>query len=230
MTAAAAYAPFGRRIAALAIDSVVLLAALVAIIVAANAALGPVLAAFWSAASPVRTHVEVASRTSDRQDDGRSRETVISRETRVFADGTVRIYLVAEARLIARDGTVSTTHVEDLIGRNARDLLRAWLTGALAFALSFVYFAGFEASAAQATPGKVFFGLKVAGLDGRRIGLGRSLFRQLMKCAEIASSGITYLIAAFTGRRQALHDMFAGTLVLQTASRPIASPRRAIAF
>lgn len=225
-----AYASFSRRITALAIDSALIAAALVAIIMATNAVAGPMLAAFWTTVTPMHNHVEVASRTSERQDDGSAREAVISRQTRAFADGTVRIYLVAEGRQVAVDGTVTTTHVEELIGRNLRDLHRAWLTAAIAFVLAFVYFAGFESSAAQATPGKALLGLKVTDLAGRRIHIGRSIFRQLMKCAEIASSGITYVIAAFTGRRQALHDMFAGTLVLRAALRPVASPRRAIAL
>jgi uncharacterized RDD family membrane protein YckC len=228
--ASPAYASFGRRVAALALDSAVVMAGLMLIIVATNAALGPVLAVFWTRPVPVQTHAEVASRTSERQDDGSTREAVISRQTRVFADGTVRIYLVAEGRIAAPDGTISTTHIEDLIGRNGRDLLRSWATAALGFLLAFVYFAAFEASPLQATPGKAALGLKVADLDGRRIGPGRSLFRQLMKCAELVSSGVTYVIAAFTARHQALHDMFASTLVLRAASRPYASARRAIAF
>ncbi|HEX2112943.1 MAG TPA: RDD family protein [Alphaproteobacteria bacterium] len=230
MGAGVAYASFGRRAAALAVDSVLIAAILVAIIVAANAFAGPVFAAFWTTPFPVHSYVEVASRTSERQDDGGTREVVVSRQTRVFADGTVRIYLVAEGKITARDGAVSTTHVEDLIGRNGRDLLRAWLTGGLGFLLSFVYFAAFEASTLQATPGKAALGLKVADLSGAPIGLGRSLFRQAMKVLEFASSGITYIIAAFTARHQALHDIFAGTVVLRTASRPLATARRATAF
>lgn len=230
MTAAPAYAPFGRRVAAFAIDSAGLLAVVVAVILATNAAFGPVLAAFWSNAAPVHTQVEVASRIADRYDNDTTRENVVSRETRVFADGTVRIYMVAEARITARDGTVSTSRVERLIGRNAGDLHRAWLTGALAVLLTLIYFAGFEASAAQATPGKALLGLRVTDLAGRRVGASRSIFRQIVKCAELAASGITYVIAAFTDRRQTVHDILAGTLVLRAVSGPAASQHRAIAF
>jgi uncharacterized RDD family membrane protein YckC len=229
MTAVPAYASFGRRVAALAIDGVVLAAALVAVVVATNAALGPVLATFWADKTPIRVAVEVASRTSVLQDDGITREATVSRETRVYADGTVRIYSVADGRFIAPDGSVTTSRAETLIGRNARDLLRGRITGALALILSFLYFAAFEASAAQATPGKALLGLRVTDRNGRKLGMGRSLFRQLMKCAEISSSGITYIIAAFTDRRQALHDMFAGTIVTHVP-RAAAAPRRAIAF
>jgi uncharacterized RDD family membrane protein YckC len=229
MTAAPAYASFGRRVAALAVDSCILAAVLAAVVVATNFAFGPVLAAFWTSTAPIHVSTEVASRTSERNDDGSLREAAVSRQTRVFADGTVRIYLVADGRITARDGAVTTTHVEEMIGRNARDLVRAWLTSAAGILLGLAYFTVLEASAAQATPGKALLGLKVTDLAGRRLGIGRSIFRQLMKCAEIASSGITYVIAAFTGRRQALHDMFAGTLVMHAPSRA-AAVRRAIAF
>jgi uncharacterized RDD family membrane protein YckC len=228
MAPAPAYAPFGRRVAALAIDSGILAAAFAAVIVTTNFAFGPVLAPFWSSRTPVQVRTEVASRTSDRLDDGSVREAAVSRETRVFADGTVRIYLVVEGRTTARDGTVATTHVEEMIGRNARDLFRAWLTAGVGVLLAVAYFAIFEASATQGTPGKMLLGLRVTDLVGRRLGIGRSLFRQLMKCAELASSGVAYVIAAFTGRRQALHDIFAGTLVMYAPSRT-ADVRRAIA-
>jgi uncharacterized RDD family membrane protein YckC len=229
MTAAPAYASFGRRVAALALDSCLLAALFAVTIVMTNVVFGPVLAPFWSDKVPVRVSAEIASRTSDRLDDGGVRETAVSRETRFFADGTVRIYLVVEGRATAQDGAASTTHFEELIGRNARDLLRVWLTVATGVLLALSYFTILEASTAQATPGKMLLGLRVTDLDGRRLGIARSLFRQLVKCAELASSGITYVIAAFTGRRQALHDIFAGTLVVQAAARPAAVRRRAIA-
>ena len=41
----------------------------------------------------------------------------------------------------------------------------------------------------------------------------------------MASSGLTYLIAAFTERRQGLHDVLAGTLVVRAApEQPAAAP------
>ncbi len=227
MDATPAYASFGRRVIALAIDALCIAIVMAALIQTVNAAFGPMLAAFWTSPQPVRTQVEIASRENG-SENGVRRETTFSRETRHYPDGTIRIYAIAEARFTAADGTTAATRAEELIGRNGRDLMRRWSTIALAFALSFVYFAVFETSPAQATPGKMLLGLKVADLSGRRLGPGRSLFRQLMKCAELCSSGITYVIAAFTGRRQALHDMFAGTIVIQMPRA--ASPRRAAVF
>jgi uncharacterized RDD family membrane protein YckC len=228
MTATPVYASFGRRVAALAIDALCIAVVLAAIVQAVNTGLGPRLAEFWSRSAPLHTGVEYASRESGIEN-GIRRETIYSRETRHFADGTIRIFAVAESRFTAADGTTTTTRAEELIGRNARDLLRRWSTFLLGFVLAFGYFAAFEASALQGTPGKTLLGLRVADLSGRRLGVGRSLFRQLMKSAELTSSGITYVIAAFTGRRQALHDLFAGTIVIQSP-RAASSPRRAAVF
>lgn len=230
MDARPAYASFGQRVAALILDSAIIAAAFAAIAIAVNVTIGPYLIAFWTSSTPVRTEFEQASRTVDTLEDGTARIAVIGRETRIFADGTVRIYMTVSGTLTAPDGAVEKTHAERLIGRNGGDLIRAWASGVLVFALAFVYFLAFETSAWQATPGKALFGLKVTDAAGGRIGFGRSLARQLLKCLEIASDGITYLIAAFTGKQQALHDMFAGTLVVRTAV-PAAAPRgRALAL
>ena len=102
-----------------------------------------------------------------------------------------------------------------LIGRNRSLIVRQRLTQALCALLPFVYFLLMESSARQASFGKQALGIKVTDAAGRRLGLGRAAFRQLMKATNLFSTGITYFIAAFTERRQALHDMFAGTLVLR---------------
>ena len=82
------------------------------------------------------------------------------------------------------------------------------------FILSWLYFAGFEGSGLQATPGKRIFGMRVADLDGDPIGFGAATGRFLGKAVSSLIFGIGYLMAAFTSKKQALHDMIAGTVVL----------------
>jgi len=81
--------------------------------------------------------------------------------------------------------------------------------------LSWGWFALFESSPWQATPGKRIMGLMVTDLSGNRIGFGRATGRWLGKLP----SGILllggYIMAAFTKKCQALHDIMAGTLVLR---------------
>lgn len=69
----------------------------------------------------------------------------------------------------------------------------------------------------QATLGKLAMGIKVTDLDGRPLSVGRSLGRELSKfCITGAIPlAIGFLMALFTERKQALHDMIAGTLVVR---------------
>lgn len=78
-----------------------------------------------------------------------------------------------------------------------------------------LYYAAFESSARQATLGKRLLGLKVTDLMGGRIGFWRSAGRQLGKAVSTAMLGIGFVIAAFTARKQALHDLFARCLVIR---------------
>ena len=213
------YAPFWRRVVALAIDALLLSAAAVGIVYATNAAAGGfgarVFDPFWESPEPVRRMIETAGERRDAQEGGVVIENRYSRETRIYADGDVRIFAVIEGTTQRADGRVDRSRVEMLIGRNRNLIVRQRLTQVLCALLPFVYFLLMESSARQASLGKQALGIKVTDAAGLRLGLGRAAFRQLMKATNLFSTGITYLIAAFTERRQALHDMFAGTLVLR---------------
>ena len=86
------------------------------------------------------------------------------------------------------------------------------------------YYVLLPASRWQATPGKLAFGIKITGLDGRRIGIGRSLARYLASFLSALALFIGYLMVPFTRKRQAMHDMMAGTLVVSAESGPGAVP------
>lgn len=88
--------------------------------------------------------------------------------------------------------------------------------GMLVFCLALIvgYHAVSESAAWQATPGKLAVGIKVTDLYGRRISFGRALGRFFGKClSSVFLAG--FVAAAFTARKQALHDKIAGTLVLR---------------
>ena len=86
--------------------------------------------------------------------------------------------------------------------------------------LFFGYFVVMQASALQATVGKLLLGIKVTDRSGNRIGIGRSLGRLLGMFVSSFILGIGYLLAGVTERRQALHDMIAGTLVVRRGATP----------
>jgi uncharacterized RDD family membrane protein YckC len=67
----------------------------------------------------------------------------------------------------------------------------------------------------QATVGKRAMSIVVTGLDGRRITFARATGRHFAKLVSgPLLIGIGFIIAAFTARKQALHDMMAETLVV----------------
>jgi uncharacterized RDD family membrane protein YckC len=92
----------------------------------------------------------------------------------------------------------------------------------------FAYFAVMESSASQATLGKLALGLAVTDLEGRRLGLAQATGRTLAKFLSSLPLSLGYLLAAFTRRKQALHDLVAGTLVVRR--RPVRLPVVVIAI
>ncbi len=78
-----------------------------------------------------------------------------------------------------------------------------------------IYFSLLESSVNQATVGKMALGLKVTDLNGNRISLGKALGRTLSKYVSAFILFIGYIMAGFTERKQALHDMMVGTLVFK---------------
>ena len=81
--------------------------------------------------------------------------------------------------------------------------------------LGVAYFALFESSTMQSTPGKRALGLIVTDLQGNRISIPRALGRYVAKILSGLILLIGYIMVAFTERKQGLHDIIASTLVLR---------------
>ncbi len=82
------------------------------------------------------------------------------------------------------------------------------------FVINILYFSLMESSARQGTIGKNLMKIKVSDMDGHRIPFSKALIRTLSKILSGAVLLIGFLMAAFTARRQALHDMLVGTIVV----------------
>jgi uncharacterized RDD family membrane protein YckC/Tfp pilus assembly major pilin PilA len=94
------------------------------------------------------------------------------------------------------------------------------LMGVVVFVLTILYEPAFLCSSLEATPGKRLFDLRVTGLAGERLTFFRSLVRFLSKLISGLTLCVGYAMAAYTSRRQALHDMIAGTLVVRRGIAP----------
>ena len=82
--------------------------------------------------------------------------------------------------------------------------------------VTWLYHALMESSEWQATVGKRMFGLVVTDTAGQRVSFARASGRHFGKIiTNMLPVFIGYLMAAFTERRQALHDMIAGCVILR---------------
>ncbi len=72
-----------------------------------------------------------------------------------------------------------------------------------------------EGSKKQASIGKMLIGVKVTDDQGRPIGYGKALGRNLAKLVGMATLGIGFFTGFFDRRQQCLHDKIAGTLVIK---------------
>jgi uncharacterized RDD family membrane protein YckC len=79
-----------------------------------------------------------------------------------------------------------------------------------------LYWPVMESSARQATFGKGLLGIEVTDLEGNRVSFIKALLRNLAKIISYIPLGIGFLLAAFTGRKQALHDIITGCLVVRS--------------
>lgn len=107
-------------------------------------------------------------------------------------------------------GAMYFLSVNGWIGWSGGDTLTA-----LKFASQVMYFSLMESSPWQGTLGKLVFRLRVTDLDGTRITFGRAFFRHIGKWCSVGSFFVGFLMASFTQRNQALHDMMAKTLVVK---------------
>lgn len=90
---------------------------------------------------------------------------------------------------------------------------------AVAFAIAWLYCAGFDSGRRGATPGKRALGLEVVDLSGERPGFARASLRFLMRGLTVLTLLMGWFLIPFNRRRQALHDFAAGTLVVRSATR-----------
>jgi uncharacterized RDD family membrane protein YckC len=96
-----------------------------------------------------------------------------------------------------------------LVGGRNSPIYLVWLL------LAWLYFPLMESSRKQGTIGKSVCGLAVTDTSGRRISFLRAVARMLAKILSGAVLDLGYVMIGFTRRKQGLHDLIAGTLVVR---------------
>lgn len=89
------------------------------------------------------------------------------------------------------------------------------ITGIAVFLIQLFYWPVLESSTHQATFGKRMLGIRVEHADGGRTTLLRALGRNLAKTISAIPLFLGFVMAAFTGRKQGLHDMIAKCVVVR---------------
>ena len=85
--------------------------------------------------------------------------------------------------------------------------------------VNWLYEALMTSSPRGATFGKMALGLRIVRLDGTQLSFGRATGRHFAKymVTPMVPLAIGYIMAAFTNRKRALHDILADTLVIRSS-------------
>ena len=77
-----------------------------------------------------------------------------------------------------------------------------------------LYSAVFESSNFMATPGKMALGIVVTDYQNQKISFAQASGRHFGKIISGIIIGIGFIMAAFTEKKQGLHDIMSGTLIV----------------
>jgi uncharacterized RDD family membrane protein YckC len=112
---------------------------------------------------------------------------------------------------------VEKTFDQDGVAQEASSYrcLTTWVGDLVMIIVVWLYAALMESSARQATLGEMMIGVVVTDTEGNRLSFGRASARYFAKFVSAITLMIGFIMAAFTKRKQALHDIMAGTLVIR---------------
>lgn len=87
-----------------------------------------------------------------------------------------------------------------------------------------LYHSFMESSKYQGSIGKMALGVIVTDMNGNKLDFGKALVRNICKFISNLTVSIGYIIAGFTEKKQALHDLIAGTLVVRKQPESVPKP------
>lgn len=202
------YAGFCRRMVAAAIDGVIMLVLVVVISIAAGASVGVV-----NGETIVRKDgrsiplSEIAKPSIVVSRDGAQTTTV---ETTTTTVGFQTIHSVVTRTSSEQQGNAKP--------RTSSSVNLSLSPSPLAFALFFTVWllvsSVLESSRLRGSLGKLVMFIRVADMQGHRVTLPRAIARNLLKVVSTLPLCLGYLMAAWTIRKQALHDQLAECTVV----------------
>ena len=81
--------------------------------------------------------------------------------------------------------------------------------------ITWLYWTLMESSAKQGTVGKDMMGIVVTDAEGNRVSFGKATVRHFGKVASALPVLAGFIMAGFTAKKQGLHDVIAGSRVLE---------------
>jgi uncharacterized RDD family membrane protein YckC len=99
--------------------------------------------------------------------------------------------------------------------QKALELVANLIGSIMGLFLGWLYYALFEASEHQATPGKMVCNIKVVDAEGNGPSFARASGRYWGRILSALTCSAGYIMAAFTAKKQGLHDILAGTYVVK---------------
>ena len=134
----------------------------------------------------------------------------------VVIDGLILTFFMFPINLMLRVPIFGILNQDEPSFDDILTLMRVSMASvAIGTLINWIYSATLESSKLQATLGKMALNIKVTDIEGRRISFARATGRFFGKLLSKLILFIGYLVQPFTARRQALHDMLAGTLVVR---------------
>jgi uncharacterized RDD family membrane protein YckC len=134
-------------------------------------------------------------------------------------DGLVMLVPTAILVGIFAAVVVLTNESMDHEGLPAELVVALVLLVAAMIVVNWLYEALMTSSPRGATFGKMALGLRIIRFDGNRLSFGRATARHFAKfmVTPMVPLAIGYIMAAFTNRKRALHDILADTLVIRSS-------------
>ena len=152
--------------------------------------------------------------------------------TPVFAQATAYAGFWRRVCALLLDGVVlffPAATIRVLLGLSSNglvDMESPAAYGAFAFELGvdWLYAAALLSSRSGATLGMQVMGIRIARLDGGPVSFSRATWRFFAQLLDVLTLGIGYLLLLFSARKQTLHDLVAGTVVVRIADAPAPTP------